>query len=144
MKILGIFLVLILVILVGSWAWIMIGANQASQGAVKQKEFLKQSDDQGEVIVEATPIFLEPGKEVRFKVVFDTHSVELSYDLLKAASLNDDRVNSLKPLSWSGGSGGHHLNGELAFPSISGKAKFVELTIINISGFDRKFRWNIS
>lgn len=143
MKILGIFLVLILVILIGSWVWIVTGVNQASQGAVKQKEFLKQSDDQGEVIVEATPIFLEPGKEVRFKVVLDTHSVELSYDLLKAASLSDDRGNKLTPISWNGGSGGHHLNGELVFPALSAKAKSAELVIVNISGFDRSFIWNL-
>lgn len=143
MKILGIFLVLVLVILVGSWAWIMIGANQVSQGTVKQKEFLKQSDDRGDVNVEVGPISLGAGKEVRFKVVLETHSVELNYDLLKISSLSDDKGNSLKPLSWSGGSGGHHLSGELIFPGLASKAKSAELLIANISGFDRSFRWNL-
>lgn len=143
MKKLGIILVLTLVALVGLWIWVVIGPNQVSQDATKQKVFLKQSDDRGQVTVEVIPISLESGKEVRFKVVLDTHSVELSYDLLKASNLSDDRSNNFKPISWNGGSGGHHLNGELVFPSLAAKAKSAQLIIANISGFDRRFIWNL-
>ena len=144
MKSLGIILVLILITLTGLWVWAIAGPKQTPQEKVQQKSFTAQSSDRGEVSIEVTPVVLEPGREVKFNVVFNTHSVELNYDLLRASSLNYDKDNKSIPISWSGGSGGHHLNGELVFPNISGKAKSIELTIVNISGFDRRFRWNIS
>ncbi|MDP3948170.1 MAG: hypothetical protein Q8P87_00495 [bacterium] len=141
---LGRALVLMFIVLVGLWLWAVVDSKQTSPEVIQKELLTKQSSDQGEVSVEVTPVVLEPGREVKFNVVFSTHSVELDYDLLKVSSLSDDKDNSLTPISWSGGSGGHHLNGELVFSSIAGKAKSVELKIINISGFDRNFRWNIS
>ena len=137
MKKLGIILILnlTLIILVGVWVW----NNRVESN---QNQFTEQSDDQGEVTVEVMPVSLEPGKEVKLQVLIDTHSVELDYDLLKLAVLNDDKSNSLKPLSWTGGSGGHHLKGELIFPKISGSTKALELTIARIGGVDRKFKWS--
>lgn len=153
MKNFGIIMVLILITLTGLWVWAVVGPNQTPQERMQQKllsegkqsndSFTKQSNDQGEVSIEATPVVLEPGKEAKFNVVFNTHSVELDYDLLKLSSLSDDKGNKLAPISWSGGSGGHHLNGELVFPSISAKAKSAQLIIANISGFDRSFIWNL-
>lgn len=136
-------LLLMLVALVGLWVWVVISPNQIPQEQAQHKTFTKQSDDQGAVIVEAIPISLEPGKEVKFKVVLDTHSVELKYDLVKISKLFDDKGQSLVPVSWSGGSGGHHLSGELVFSNISAKAKSAQLIIASISGFDRKFIWNL-
>jgi len=140
---LGIILVVIMITLVGMWVWVVINPNQTSQSEVKSKVLSEQSDDQGQVTVDVTPVFLEPGKETKFSVTLNTHTVELSYDLLTVSNLADDKGNNLKPISWSGGSGGHHLVGELVFPSLSTKAKSVQLTIANISGFDRKFRWEL-
>lgn len=144
MKKIGIFLVLMMIILVGFWVWNVLEPNQATKDQAQQEQFVKQFDNQGEVIVEVMPISLKKNKEAKFQVLFDTHTVELDYDLLKAASLKDDQGNSLKPISWSGGSGGHHLKGELGFPKISDNLKFMELIIVNISGFDRRFKWNLS
>lgn len=143
MKKMGIILLLILVVLVGLWVWVMISPNQISKEQVQQKTFTKQSDDQGEVIVEVTPISLDAGKEVKFRVALDTHSVELAYDLMKTSKLVDDKGQSLVPFSWNGGSGGHHLNGELVFPSLATETKSAQLVIANISGFDRRFIWNL-
>lgn len=143
MKKLGVFLILTMIVLTGFWVWSILDSSQPPKGQPQQKQLTKQSDNQGEVIVEVIPILLEKGLEARFKVLLDTHTIELSYDLSQAASLRDDLGNSLKSLSWSGGSGGHHLDGELVFPDISEKAKFVELTITGISGFDRRFKWNL-
>lgn len=139
----GISLILIFITLAGLWIWAVIGSDQTPQKEIKQEFLTKQSSDQGEVSIEVTPVVLEPGKEAKFDVVFNTHSVELDYDLLKVSNLRDDKGNSLTPISWSGGSGGHHLNGELVFPSISAKAKSAQLIIANISGFDRSFVWNL-
>lgn len=143
MKNFGIIMVLILITLTGLWVWAVVDLKQTPPERVQQESFTVQSSDQGEVSIEATPVVLEPGKEAKFNVVFNTHSVELDYDLLKLSSLSDDKGNKLAPISWSGGSGGHHLNGELVFPSISAKAKSAQLIIANISGFDRSFTWNL-
>lgn len=153
MKNFGIIMVLILITLTGLWVWAVVGPNQTPQERIQQKLFsegkqsndlfTKQSNDQGDVIVEAVPVSLEPEKEAVFQVTFNTHSVELAYDLMKVSKLVDDKGNNLAPISWSGGSGGHHLNGELVFPSISAKAKSAQLIIANISGFDRSFVWNL-
>lgn len=139
----GISLILIFITLAGLWIWAVKGSDHTPQKEIKQEFLTKQSSDQGEVSIEVTPVSLEPGKEAKFDVVFNTHSVELDYDLLKVSNLRDDKGNSLTPISWSGGSGGHHLNGELVFPSISAKAISAQLIIVNISGFDRSFVWNL-
>lgn len=141
MKKVGMILILILIILTGFWIYALQGSNQISPSR-EPTVFLKQSDNRGQVTVDVTPISLEAGKEVKFEVVLDTHSVELSYDLLTVSSLSDDTGQNFKPLSWSGGSGGHHLSGELVFPAISKNAKFVELVIFNIEGVDRRFKWD--
>lgn|SRR3989344_5841516 len=141
---LGIILNLTLIILAGVWVWNnRVESNQVPRSQIQQKQFTKQSDDQGEIIVGVMPVSLESGKEVKFEVIIDTHSKELDFDLLKLAVLNDGEGNSLKPLSWNGGSGGHHLKGELIFPKISGGTKAVKLTIAAIEGIDRKFKWNL-
>lgn len=144
MKKLGIFLILMMVVLVGFWVWSVLEPNRPTKDQVQQEQIAKQFDNQGEVIVEVTPISLNKNEQATFQVLLDTHTVELGYDLLKVSILIDDLGNKLKPISWSGGSGGHHLKGELIFPAISSKAKSVELTISNISGFDRRFKWKLS
>lgn len=143
MKKLGTVLLLMSVVLVGSWIWMVVSSAEPALDQVQQKTLIRQSNDQGEVIVEVTPVVLKPGKEARFEVSLNTHTIELDYDLLKVSSISDDKGNKLSPLSWSGGSGGHHLTGELVFPSLSGKAKSVQLVIADISGFNRSFIWNL-
>lgn len=135
MKKIGIILALLPIIIVGLWIF-----NEAKP---KTAPSVKQTDEQGEVTVEVTPLLLQAGKDAKFEVVLDTHSVELSYNLMEAASLIDNQGKQYKPISWSGGSGGHHLSGELVFPSLSNKIKSAQLIIANISGFDRKFTWRL-
>ena len=140
---LGIILVLTMILLTTFWVWMIIGPQQKQSDQAQPILLTKQSDDRGDVIVVVTPIILKQRQEAKFDVALDTHSVELSYDLLTVSSLNDDKGNSLKPLSWSGGTGGHHLKGQLVFPPLSAKAKSVKLVIAGISGFDWKFIWNL-
>lgn len=106
-----------------------------------QKVFAPQTDSQAEVTVEVAPKSLGVGKEVVFEVSLNTHSVALDQDFSKTSKLVDDLGNQYQVFSWSGGSGGHHLSGDLTFPKISGQAKSVELTISGIGGVERVFRW---
>ena len=51
-----------------------------------------------------------------FKIVLETHSVELSYDLLQLVSLYDEDGNEYFPTSWEGDAeGDHHREGVLKF-----------------------------
>lgn len=144
MKNLGIILTGISAILIGLWLVPIFKIGMVKQGnSQQQKIYQTVKDNQKEVIVEMTPISLETNSLVRFKVVLDTHTVELNYDLMKISRLIDDKDQSYKPVSWDGRSGGHHLSGELVFPAVPDKTKSLELTISNIEGVDRTFRWDL-
>lgn len=102
-----------------------------------------QADSRGDVTVEVTPVTLEKGNEAVFKLTLDTHTVELNYDLLKVAKLTDDKGKTYSPVLWSGGSGGHHLSGELRFPPLLDESTSVTLQLFGIDGIDRTFRFPI-
>ncbi|EKD85165.1 MAG: hypothetical protein ACD_38C00074G0008 [uncultured bacterium] len=140
---LGIVLILTMVFLTASWVWMVSGSKQDPAPSKIPMTLSSQSDEKGDVAVKVTPISLEPGKQAKFEVVLDTHSVELIYHMVKISSLSDNQGNALNPVSWSGGLGGHHLKGELVFPPLKMDAKSIELFISGIDGFDRSFSWNI-
>lgn len=144
-------LTIVIVVLVSIWAIVAArGAKnepaagpQQVQQQVVSKAFPTQTDSRGEVEIEVTPKVLEIGKEASFQVTFNTHSVELDKDLTKVSKLIDDQGNQYEAVSWSGGTGGHHLSGDLIFPKISDQAKSAELLISGIGGVDRKFKWEL-
>lgn len=108
----------------------------------KQTTLLKQTSE-GTVTVAATPKALTKGARAVFEIQFNTHSVELDYDIAKIAFITDDVGNTLKPISWTGEKGGHHLSGILTFPPISQDAKSIILSIPQIDNSDRVFTWNL-
>jgi hypothetical protein len=61
---------------------------------------------------------LEASDAVAFKVVLDTHSVNLdTYDLLQLAVLRTPAGEEIAPLAWDAPAGGHHREGMLSFPA---------------------------
>lgn len=122
---------------------VLIPSSSSSRENSQQIQYQTQTDNNGEVNVEVTPKSLSPDSEAQFDLVFNTHSVELDYDLVKISQLIDDKGEMYKPIFWSGGKGGHHLEGELIFPAISKSAKIVTLTIPGIDNKDRVFSWNV-
>lgn len=139
------------VVLIGALGWIFL--VKAEPRVVKEntqslppnglKVWQSQVSEQESVSVEVKPEVLAAGLGAKFSISFNTHSVELDYDLLKVAELTDDQGNILKPLSWTGGTGGHHLSGELNFPAIAPGVKQVKLTLYDISAVDREFEWKL-
>jgi len=103
----------------------------------------KQTNSEGAVTVAVTPKTLVSGSEAQFEVVFDTHAVELNYDVAKIARLTDDSGTVYESISWTGGKGGHHLEGLLTFPALAKTAKNITLTIPGVERQDRVFRWNV-
>lgn len=102
-----------------------------------------QTSDAGEVVVVATPKTLRPNQPALFDLKIDTHSVELSYDLSAISTITLNSGQILTAQSWDGGSGGHHLQGNLLFPNLIGSPKTVTLTLKGIAGQDRIFTWTI-
>lgn len=101
----------------------------------------KQQNQEAEVTVEVTPIKLSLKENPEFNVVLDTHSVNLDKSLKDTSVLEDDKGNIYSPISWSGGTGGHHIEGSLIFSAFSKDVKSVKLTIKQVGGVDRIFNW---
>ncbi|OGY17335.1 MAG: hypothetical protein A2785_00495 [Candidatus Chisholmbacteria bacterium RIFCSPHIGHO2_01_FULL_49_18] len=102
-----------------------------------------QQKTMGAVEVQVTPVRLEANAQPLLKIEMNTHSVELDYDLIKIVQLTDDLGNSYKPLVWNGGSGGHHLTGEITFSELKGDPDTLTLTLSGIDGNTETFTWSL-
>ena len=80
-----------------------------------------------------------------FAIVLDTHSEDLSDDLVKSSLLLDGAGGRHSPTAWDGAPpGGHHREGVLRFRPISPRPQSIELQITR-AGEDtpRSFRWQL-
>lgn len=106
---------------------------------------IRESND-GPVSVAVTPQSVEEGASSwNFDITLNTHSEELSEDLIAVSQLIDDQGKSYKPTAWEGAPpGGHHREGILKFNLISPRPKSIELKIKNVGGIpERSFKWNL-
>ena len=98
------------------------------------------------VTVKVTPKVLAADARVwEFAVVLDTHSAELSDDLVRTAALIGSDGKRIAPLAWEGApAGGHHRQGVLRFQPIKPAPSAVELHLQR-PGEDkpRVFRWDL-
>jgi hypothetical protein len=111
---------------------------------------MKRSDGQGMVTVDVTPMNLSnPSNQLEFDVSLNTHSVDLSMDFAKLATLTTDTGITVQATSWDGQAGGHHVSGKLIFPatkdgkSVLNGASKLTLTIINVDAPSRVFEWQL-
>lgn len=103
-----------------------------------------QINEEGGVSVETVLTELSAGAPVKFNITFTTHQGDLNLDLLKQAVLFDDQGKAYAPQSWDGGSGGHHLSGNLVFSSLPARTKKIKLVIKDIYGVaEREFEWEL-
>jgi len=97
--------------------------------------------------VTAKVTYLNPGgpEGPRFRVVLDTHSVDLdAFDLKNVSVLRDDAGKEYQPTQMENKGGGHHREVTLAFPKSASGAKQLELVIKEIAGVkERAFRWEL-
>ncbi|MFH1185998.1 MAG: hypothetical protein V1755_13320 [Chloroflexota bacterium] len=107
-------------------------------------------DEQGNVVVEVTPLNLKEASEaLEFEVVMNTHSVDLTMDLAALASLTTDTGSRALAVSWDGSPGGHHVAGKLIFfivrdgKSLLEGATTLTLTIIDVYAPSRTFEWDL-
>lgn len=108
-------------------------------------ELQQQESEANGVKVTVTPGTLNQGANLEFSVVLDTHSQDLSDDLVNTAVLTDDRGNEFKPLAWDGAPpGGHHRSGVLKFSAIEPPPAMLELRITRSGeAKPRTFRWKL-
>jgi len=103
-----------------------------------------QTNSGGGVAAKVT--YLNPGttEDLRFQVVFDTHSVNLdAYDLKSIIVLRDEAGTSYAPTRVENKGSGHHRETTVSFSTLSPEAKRVELVIKDVAGVkERVFRWN--
>lgn len=99
----------------------------------------------GNVTVTVTPQELTPGKPAAFLLVFDTHSVDLTFDVSRIAELRDEKGTTYGTPTWTGDPpGGHHRKGTLTFPTPLTKTQGITLILKNIAGIpERSFTWNL-
>ena len=137
-----------IIIIVG----IILGAVLFGSLVFKQKKTTQnislapQINSEGSVEVEVTLVEISDASDSwQFKIVLNTHSVELDQDLTKITLLVDDKGNEYQSLSWEGAPpGGHHREGILTFNSISPQPSSIELVVKDIDGIkERKFTWDL-
>lgn len=96
------------------------------------------------VTVKVSPRTLgQGGARWEFTVVLETHSGDLSDDLVQSASLTTGDGSTFKPTNWTGaGPGGHHREGVLAFDVLAPRPGPIELRIVRPGeSTPRTFRW---
>lgn len=101
-----------------------------------------QTSNKDAVTVKVTPLKVE-GTIWEFELVFDTHSQELSDDLLTAAVLVVPNGTQFKPTAWNGDPpSGHHRKGVLRFNALNPPPDVLELRIVRPKEpAARAFRW---
>jgi hypothetical protein len=129
--------VAVAVIATTALAWQSVSLAQTAPAAT-------QSSTERGVTIKVTP---KPAAvdaaEWQFTVVLDTHSGQISDDLVQTAMLVIDG-REFKPLQWSGAApGGHHLEGVLAFAAPGQPVNGIELRIQRVcEAAPRVFRWD--
>lgn len=129
------------------------GGEQPGQSEAAQTSAWEQTtqvDEQGAIVVEATPLNLNlQDNSLEFKVVLDTHSVDLSMDLAPLATLTTDSGLTVNATIWDAPRGGHHVTGKLLFPStingnpILAQANSITVRIRDVDVSLREFVWGV-
>ena len=105
-----------------------------------------QTNSRGNVTVQVKPINISKASKIwAFEVDLETHTVELSQDLVKNSVMVDDRGKSYYPVVWEGDPpGGHHRKGILKFEAISPIPKVVQLKISQVGNVEERiFKWEL-
>ena len=123
-----------------------IGVVKKSKQKISEKNLSSKENEGGNVTVTVTQKVLEIGKNPVFEIEFETHSVDLAFDVTKQSSLVDNKGNIFSQSTWNGSPpGGHHRSGILSFNNSLAQTNNVELIIKNIAGVtERKYKWNLS
>ena len=123
-----------------SQAFVSVKASENSKNNSSTQE-----NDGGNVKIIVTPKTLAVGEKPSFDIVFETHSVDLTFDVTQISSLIDEKKKVFNQSNWEGSKpGGHHREGTLTFNTALPEAKFIELIIKDVAGVSqRKLKWEL-
>lgn len=112
--------------------------------ATTQSSYETQENEGGSVTVSVTPLTLKPNLPASFDITFETHSIDLTFDVERVATLTDRTGTPYKPI-WEGSPpGGHHRSGTLRFTPDLERETTVTLTLKDIAGIaTRIFSWEM-
>lgn len=122
---------------------LFIGAILLYASGVPAEGLARQSTSESGVTVSVTPRNLKDGSW-EFAIALNTHSQDLTDDLMKSASLVANG-KTLAPSGWKGSpAGGHHRKGVLRFDAVNPKPQEIELRIARPGEpRPRSFRWQL-
>jgi len=115
-------------------------------GAAGAADLAPRSSNLEGVSVAVTPKDVAPGAATwEFSIALNTHSQNLSDDLVKTAVLIDSQGGRHAPTSWEGTPpGGHHRSGILRFKGLGAQADAIELQIRRPNeAAPRSFQWKL-
>jgi len=113
--------------------------------AVDAAAYKTKSNKQNRVRVDVRPVQLLPGKPAKFEIRMNTHSGDLSQDLVAVCTLKDNSGREYHPTSWDGSPpGGHHRSGVLEFSELGEGAESITLVIREVANVpERVFNWSV-
>ncbi|HEX2831050.1 MAG TPA: hypothetical protein VHP37_32245 [Burkholderiales bacterium] len=112
--------------------------------AAMSGEVSTQKSSANGVTVAVTPN-IEGTSTWSFKIVLDTHSQDLSDDLVKTSAMIGPDGKRYAPLAWDGAApGGHHREGVLRFAAVAPRPASIDLEIRRASEpAPRVFTWQM-
>lgn len=133
-------------------AWTINTAPRVSQPASSRSEPTEETairelppltNEEGPVKVIATGRLLPDRSE--FELTLDTHSVELTEDLIATSVIVGSDGKEYRPRTWVGDpASGHHRSGILVFDPIIPSDPTIELLISGVGGVPKRtFRWTL-
>ena len=125
---------------------LLLAAALVASGAASAAELAARTSRADGVVVKVTPKSIVAGAAVwEFAVELDTHSQDLSDDLVRNSVLVDAQGARHAPLAWEGAPpGGHHRSGALRFKGLATLPDAMELQIRRPGeSAPRSFRWKL-
>ena len=103
-----------------------------------------KENEGGNVTVSVTPLTLRPGFPPSLDIAFETHSVDLAFDIEQIATMRDETGTVYTPV-WQGSPpSGHHRSGTLRFTPDLPRPGAVTLTLSDVAGIaERSFNWEV-
>ncbi len=105
-------------------------------------------DEQGAVVVEVTPLHLNmQTNTLYFGVALNTHSIDLSMDIAKLATMVLDSGELISAEFWDAPAGGHHVSGTLSFSLTDsqidqlGETNSLQISITKVDAAERLLTW---
>ena len=113
--------------------------------AADASAYKTKSNKKNSVRVDVRPVQLLPGEPAKFEIRMNTHSGDLSQDLVAVCTLKDNNGREYRPTSWDGSPpGGHHRSGVLEFSELGDGAESITLVIREVANVpERVFNWSV-